>query len=618
MKIRTGKNFWLIFVLPAMLVLIASRPFRDNESPAKIKNHPVFNSRYIDSLIKYRTYYPFIRYERNFIEWHNDAAVGGFFQKISMTGTRKLKILHIGDSHIQADIPSGYIRERLQEIMGYGGRGLVFPYKAAATHAAYDYKTSCTGNWSYSRSIQRDAAYEMGLIGATIFTGDSAASFRIAFREGFIRDNFTVIKIYCKQDSLSFDIKVKTNSETHPVHIDCNDYSSARPYVTFQMPRAADTLEVFVNKTEKKQNFFECYGLMVESKDDNGVLYCSTGINGAGYRSLLRQQMFGRQLAEFEPDLVIIDFGANDFYRGTYNDKEMETNLVKIIDIIQNAAPGASILISNAQDIYARKKYNVPQCKDFMEMTRRVAKYRNCAFYNYYTVSGGNLSMSKWLKCGLARKDRVHLSTPGYYIRGELYLNAMLNSYSLWLQNQQDSLIAANHQIDTVTLKKYFNEPISFKTENAKTETRPVAYSDEAADYEGKNVLYYKIRSGDNLGSIAERYDVKVSQLQYWNGLSGTKIIAGETLVIYKGASEQSPPAQPSSKQNNTPVQNKSANLPAANSRSVSTRKTAYIVVSGDNLWSIAKKYKTTVDKIRQANKLKSDKLSIGQKLLIP
>ncbi len=39
------------------------------------------------------------------------------------------------------------------------------------------------------------------------------------------------------------------------------------------------------------------------------------------------------------------------------------------------------------------------------------------------------------------------------------------------------------------------------------------------------NVNYYKIKSGDSIGSIADKYGVKISDLQRWNKISGNKIL---------------------------------------------------------------------------------------------
>ena len=66
---------------------------------------------------------------------------------------------------------------------------------------------------------------------------------------------------------------------------------------------------------------------------------------------------------------------------------------------------------------------------------REIAFRKGCAFYDYYYVSGGQYSMMKWLTNQLARYDRVHLTAPGYYVRGELFCNALLNSYLTSLNN---------------------------------------------------------------------------------------------------------------------------------------------------------------------------------------
>jgi LysM repeat protein len=44
---------------------------------------------------------------------------------------------------------------------------------------------------------------------------------------------------------------------------------------------------------------------------------------------------------------------------------------------------------------------------------------------------------------------------------------------------------------------------------------------------------------------------------------------------------------------------------------------TIHTVANGESLWIIANKYKTSINKIRQLNAMRNDKLSIGQKLVV-
>jgi LysM repeat protein len=105
-----------------------------------------------------------------------------------------------------------------------------------------------------------------------------------------------------------------------------------------------------------------------------------------------------------------------------------------------------------------------------------------------------------------------------------------------------------------------------------------------------------------------------VKDLQYWNALSGTKIIAGESLVIYK-KSYTPPTPVPSKAEAKVTPQNNTAITPGKRTNS---RKAVYKVSSGDSLWTIARKYNTTVENLKKLNNLKSDKLNIGQTLIIP
>ena len=103
---------------------------------------------------------------------------------------------------------------------------------------------------------------------------------------------------------------------------------------------------------------------------------------------------------------------------------------------------------------------------------------------------------------------------------------------------------------------------------------------------ENTNVTTYTVKSGDTLYSIARKYDTTVNKLTTLNNLSSSNLSIGQIIKI------------PTSTQN-------------ANEQS-------YIVKSGDNLYSIANKFNTTVSKIMNRNNLKSTLLQIGQELIIP
>ena len=53
-----------------------------------------------------------------------------------------------------------------------------------------------------------------------------------------------------------------------------------------------------------------------------------------------------------------------------------------------------------------------------------------------------------------------------------------------------------------------------------------------AGGYMVNGKMYYKIRQGDTLGSIAKKFHVTVSQLQRWNGLTSTNIYTGKNLRV--------------------------------------------------------------------------------------
>ena len=108
--------------------------------------------------------------------------------------------------------------------------------------------------------------------------------------------------------------------------------------------------------------------------------------------------------------------------------------------------------------------------------------------------------------------------------------------------------------------------------------------SDKANNVEKEeNTISYTVKKGDSLYSIARKYDTTIDRIKDLNNLTTNLLSIGQVLLIPTDA-----------------------NL-----------ETTYTVKKGDSLYSIAKKYNTTVDRLKQLNNLKSNLLSIGQILIV-
>jgi len=94
----------------------------------------------------------------------------------------------------------------------------------------------------------------------------------------------------------------------------------------------------------------------------------------------------------------------------------------------------------------------------------------------------------------------------------------------------------------------------------------------------------YQVKSGDTLYSLAKKFNITIDELKNLNDLVDDNLVVGQLLSVPSG---------------------------------LSTANT-YIVNVGDTLYSIAKNFNVSIDKIKEINNLTSNLLSVGQKLFIP
>lgn len=137
-----------------------------------------------------------------------------------------------------------------------------------------------------------------------------------------------------------------------------------------------------------------------------------------------------------------------------------------------------------------------------------------------------------------------------------------------------------------------------------------------------KTTKKYKVKKGDNLGSIASKYDVSVSDIKDWNDLKKNTIASGKTLKIMtteKVVSRVRKEIKSDKKALETKevlVSNEAKS--DKNATTENSKATEYYVVQkGDNLGNIAKKYAVTVEDLKQWNNLSDVNVQLGFQLKI-
>jgi len=117
----------------------------------------------------------------------------------------------------------------------------------------------------------------------------------------------------------------------------------------------------------------------------------------------------------------------------------------------------------------------------------------------------------------------------------------------------------------------------------------------------------YKIKSGDNLGVIANKFNTRVDLIQQVNNIKGNQIRAGKHLLIPVAA-----------KSLDSYVFSQEQRIAKKQSRPGTGRKITHTVKSGDNLWDLGQKYKVNSKSIAKWNGFAPrDTLKLGQKLVI-
>lgn len=418
----------------------------------------------------------------------NVSSIANFYTKLNQAHSltrQKINIVHIGDSHIQADLMTNVARQELQKVFGNGGRGFIFPYALAKTNGASDIRFSSNANWSSLRNISPISSMQVGLSGIGLQT--SASSF---FIEISVKDPayyFNTIKVVSPNEFTKLTVatektvvvtennvpknivhKIKSGEALSTI---ANKYGTTvatikrannlksnaiRAGKVLQIPSSAtenriiekikyvplemqtlpsfdfyhfDTPQNNIAIVPKIESTYNLSGIILEN-DTNGLIYHNIGVNGAKFSDYNKYPLFFEQLAVLEADLVILSLGTNESF-DKMQSADYINQLILFVDNLRKQNPNVDILIATPPpSLFGRKAANY-LLPDYSRDILELATKKNFAVWDLLSVLGGNAGISANAQKNIIGPDRIHYTKAGYELQGKLLSEAILNGFYL-------------------------------------------------------------------------------------------------------------------------------------------------------------------------------------------
>ena len=417
----------------------------------------------------------------------NTSSMKMFFYKLQQLDIEKkgrINIVHIGDSHIQADLMTGVIRKALQERFGNAGNGFTFPHSLARTNGGHYVRFNSNASWQSRRNISvPEDGMNVGLSGIALKTRES---FVIELNVRDSSYDFNTIKLITPKNKPAFDLATSSKTIvlestvpkkiTHKIRNGEVLGSIANKYdvsitqlkkangLKSDNIRAGRTLKIPTNQMQNREvkrsefiplqltadaltnsyhsdsaldkiyllpnkNYkdYTLSGLILE-KDDAGIVYHSIGVNGAKCSDYNKYPLFFEQLPALQPDLVVISLGTNESFdkMGT---EAFKDQLNTFIQNVKAKNPDAAILVMTPPPSLFRRKYPNTFAAGYAKGILGQEVEKNYATWDLYSEMGGLFSVNRNAAKGLMSTDRVHYSKDGYEKQGTLFSTSLLNAY---------------------------------------------------------------------------------------------------------------------------------------------------------------------------------------------
>lgn len=350
-------------------------------------------------------------------------------------GERVVRIMHFGDSHTAADYWTGRIRSRLQARFGDGGPGLILPARPWRGYHHEGVRLVEGLQWPATSLREKGGDGLVGCTGGALLPPqDGTFRLRAVFGEYRIQvlgDAPPEVRVEPVADPLALP------PIQGPRLKDPATYTFEKPLEGHPALRILGRSEPSPNCPREISVSFppgsRFLGLDLLS-GRAGVVYDELGLNGAELLDLERwlPELRETLLGAVRPDLLVLAYGTNDLGRPDLDPRDYTARACALLAALKRES-GAAILVVGPLDRLGTRRRQVPALKAGAERIIRclseAARASGCAFWDARKAMGGEGSIARWRRAGLAQPDLVHLTGPGYARLGNQLVDALLTAF---------------------------------------------------------------------------------------------------------------------------------------------------------------------------------------------
>jgi lysophospholipase L1-like esterase len=368
-----------------------------------------------------------------------------FFRLRNIEKTNELvRVLHYGDSQIETDRMTSYIRHKMQTKFGGSGCGLV------PAVPLYNGKMSITqtnsDNWKrFPGFVQKDSLVKHNKYGALLaFSSydvkggdpDQIQAWleykpsKIAYSTA---RKFKKVSLYFGNvyDSLTMNVSVN-DSIIDSVSIQPNYNYQSRHWRLTSTPEKMDFSFYGTGTCDIMGISFDgLSGVAV----DNIPLRGSSGLDFSKSDTAYLRKMY----ADLNPGLFILQFGGNvvPYMNGGF--EKYKKFFMRELKVIKKIVPGVPVIVIGPSDMSmkVKGKYETyPNLENIRDALKEATLESGFAFWDMYEAMGGENSMPSWVNAepALAITDFVHFNSRGARLISEMFYNALIYEYNTWVE----------------------------------------------------------------------------------------------------------------------------------------------------------------------------------------